>query len=83
MFVTCTCSLISFVPLPFSIVDLIESQQCPGQEGDIQERIGSLDEQWEKLINKTNEKTQKLKEANQERQFNEGIRGTTTTYNHY
>ncbi|XP_019860579.1 PREDICTED: spectrin alpha chain, non-erythrocytic 1-like, partial [Amphimedon queenslandica] len=54
--------------------DLIESQQCPGQEGDIQERIGSLEEQWEKLINKTNEKTQKLKEANQERQFNEGIR---------
>lgn len=56
--------------------DLIDSEQCPGQETEIQERIASLQKQWDLLNQKTAEKTQKLKEANQELQFNEGIKGT-------
>lgn len=54
---------------------MIESQQVPGQEGVIEECIKTLEEQWSKLIDKSAEKAQKLKEANQEQQFNEGIKG--------
>ena len=55
--------------------DLIENQQCPGREAEVQARIATLEEQWEALDAHLVEKSQKLKEANQERQFNEGIKG--------
>jgi spectrin alpha len=54
--------------------DLIESQQCPDQENEIKDRTNSLEEQWARLKEKSLEKTQKLKEANQEQQFTEGIK---------
>lgn len=56
-------------------IELIETQQCPGQESEVEERISSLEEQWTVLVAKSAEKTQKLKEANQVQQFNEEIKG--------
>ena len=70
------CCYKELCKVSISCVDLIESQQCPGQENEIEDRIKSLEDQWTKLIDKSAEKTQKLKEANQEQQFNEGIKGT-------
>ena len=50
--------------------DLIDSNQCAGKEAEVMSRIDFLKDQWEKLVDKTKQKTQKLKEAGQELQFN-------------
>lgn len=39
-----------------------------------QARLGALDEQWQFLVNKSAEKSQKLKEANKQQNFNTGIK---------
>lgn len=39
-----------------------------------QSRLGALDEQWQFLVNKSAEKSQKLKEANKQQNFNTGIK---------
>lgn len=41
---------------------------------DPQARLGALDEQWQFLVNKSAEKSQKLKEANKQQNFNTGIK---------
>lgn len=40
----------------------------------LQSRLGALDEQWQFLVNKSAEKSQKLKEANKQQNFNTGIK---------
>jgi spectrin alpha len=50
--------------------DLIDSNQCAGKEAEVMSRIDFLRDQWDKLAAKTKQKTQKLKEASQELQFN-------------
>lgn len=40
----------------------------------LQARLGALDEQWQFLVNKSAEKSQKLKEANKQQNFNTGIK---------
>lgn len=39
-----------------------------------QSRLVALDEQWNFLVNKSAEKSQKLKEANKQQNFNTGIK---------
>lgn len=39
-----------------------------------QARLSALDEQWQFLVNKSAEKSQKLKEANKQQNFNTGIK---------
>lgn len=39
-----------------------------------QARLIALDEQWQFLVNKSAEKSQKLKEANKQQNFNTGIK---------
>lgn len=40
----------------------------------LQARLNALDEQWQFLVNKSAEKSQKLKEANKQQNFNTGIK---------
>ena len=40
----------------------------------LQVRLNALDEQWQFLVNKSAEKSQKLKEANKQQNFNTGIK---------
>lgn len=53
---------------------LIDNRQCAGSEQDVRQRIDALNDQWEGLLAKSNEKTQKLKEANQQQLFNTGVK---------
>lgn len=53
---------------------LIDNQQCAGSEQEVRQRIDALNDQWEGLLAKSNEKTQKLKEANQQQLFNTGVK---------
>lgn len=54
--------------------DLIESHQCVGREAEVRTHIEALQEQWHTLVARSAEKTQKLREANQQQRFNEGIK---------
>ena len=56
------------------ILALIDSRQCAGSEEEVSQRIDALNDQWEGLLAKSNEKTQKLKEANQQQLFNTGVK---------
>ena len=59
---------------PLYPTDLIDNQQCIGREDEVRTRIEALQEQWQALVAKSAEKTQKLREANQQQRFNEGIK---------
>nr|WAW84869.1 spectrin alpha chain [Halisarca dujardinii] len=54
--------------------ELISGQQCAGQEAEVVARIDFLKDQWDKLAGKTRQKSQKLREASQELQFNTGAK---------
>ena len=54
-------------------VDLVDNSECPHHETEFLEAISSLQEQWQHLLEKIEEKTQKLREANQQQQFNEAV----------
>ncbi|XP_056875429.1 spectrin alpha chain, non-erythrocytic 1 isoform X4 [Takifugu flavidus] len=53
---------------------LIQRGACAGSEDAVKSRLGALDEQWQFLVNKSAEKSQKLKEANKQQNFNTGIK---------
>jgi len=53
--------------------DLVDNNECPHHEAEVVETISSLQEQWQHLLEKIEEKTQKLREANQQQQFNEAV----------
>ncbi|XP_065916481.1 spectrin alpha chain, non-erythrocytic 1-like [Dysidea avara] len=53
---------------------LIDNRQCAGSDPEVRQRIDALNDQWEGLLAKSNEKTQKLKEANQQQLFNTGVK---------
>ena len=56
------------------LLALIDNRQCAGSEPEVRQRIDALNDQWEGLLAKSNEKTQKLKEANQQQLFNTGVK---------
>ena len=56
------------------LLELIDSNQCAGNEAEVVARIQFLKDHWEDLMSKTHQKTLKLKEAHQEQLFNTGIK---------
>ncbi|KAJ8384905.1 hypothetical protein AAFF_G00197130 [Aldrovandia affinis] len=53
---------------------LIQKGACAGSEDAVKVRLSALDEQWQFLVHKSAEKSQKLKEANRQQNFNTGIK---------
>ncbi|TPP57241.1 Spectrin alpha chain non-erythrocytic [Fasciola gigantica] len=53
---------------------LIQNEQCKGQEDIVQERIEKLADQWDHLVNRSKEKSEKLQEANRQAQYDAGIK---------
>ncbi|XP_035246925.1 spectrin alpha chain, non-erythrocytic 1-like isoform X2 [Anguilla anguilla] len=53
---------------------LIQRGACAGSEDAVKVRLSALDEQWQFLVHKSAEKSQKLKEANRQQNFNTGIK---------
>ncbi|XP_036385628.1 spectrin alpha chain, non-erythrocytic 1-like isoform X3 [Megalops cyprinoides] len=53
---------------------LIQRGACAGSEDAVKARLRALDEQWQFLVQKSAEKSQKLKEANKQQNFNTGIK---------
>ena len=63
-----------FVTLYLVHTGLIEQRKCAGSEEIVKERITKLQQQWEYLVQKSNEKSQHLKESNQQQQFNTNVK---------
>ncbi|KAL7978493.1 hypothetical protein Chor_004310 [Crotalus horridus] len=53
---------------------LIDRGACAGSEEAVKTRLAALADQWEFLVQKSAEKSQKLKEANKQQNFNTGIK---------
>ena len=51
----------------------MDNSECMGHEAEVTGFTESLREQWVQLLEKIEEKTQKLREANQQQQFNEAV----------
>ncbi|GFR78865.1 spectrin alpha chain [Elysia marginata] len=54
--------------------NLIDQRQCAGSEDAVQNRLESLLEQWEDLVAKSAEKSEKLKEASRQQTYNAGVK---------
>jgi len=52
----------------------VEGQQCGGSEDAVQQRIAKLVEEWEFLTSKSKSKSQKLQEANRQRQYTAAVK---------
>ncbi|KAM8933888.1 spectrin alpha chain, non-erythrocytic 1 isoform 3-T3 [Pelodytes ibericus] len=53
---------------------LIDRGACAGSEDAVKARLVALDDQWHFLVQKSAEKSQKLKEANKQQNYNTGIK---------
>jgi spectrin alpha len=53
---------------------LIGNQKCSGLEDQVDKRLASITEQWEFLVQKSTEKSLKLKEASKQQTFNAGVK---------
>jgi len=54
--------------------NLIGNDKCPGLEGEVDNRLARITEQWEFLVQKSTEKNLKLKEASKQQTFNAGVK---------
>ncbi|XP_076436788.1 spectrin alpha chain-like isoform X4 [Babylonia areolata] len=54
--------------------NLIDRRQCAGSEDAVQARLESLASQWEDLVAKSTEKSDKLKEASRQQTYNAGVK---------
>jgi spectrin alpha len=54
--------------------NLIGHNKCPGLENEVESRLARITEQWEFLVQKSNEKSLKLKEASKQQTFNAGVK---------
>ena len=54
--------------------ELIEQQQCAGSEDAVQQRIHKLLQEWEYLTSKSQEKREKLEEANRQRMYTAAVK---------
>lgn len=61
------CVIITFL----SSVALIDNHECMGREEEVSRVTEALSSQWEALLEHIQHKTQKLREANQQQQFNQ------------
>ncbi len=55
-------------------LDLIGNDKCPGLEKEVDQRLAKITEQWEFLVQKSTEKSLKLKEASKQQTFNAGVK---------
>ena len=55
-------------------IALIDNNECVGCEAEVSNHIETLEEQWKDLLDKIAEKGQKLREANQQQQYNEAVK---------
>ena len=53
---------------------LIDNSECIGREREVGAHTQALREQWAELLLRIDDKTQKLREANQQQQFNEAVK---------
>ena len=53
---------------------LIDAKNCSGQEEAVNQSIRRIAEQWELLVEKSREKSQKLKDANRQAVYNAGVK---------
>ena len=53
---------------------MIRSDKCSGLESEVENRLARITEQWEFLVNKSSEKSLKLKEASKQQTFNAGVK---------
>jgi spectrin alpha len=53
---------------------LVDGQQCSGSEDAVQQRIAKLVEEWEFLTSKSKSKSEKLQEANRQRQYTAAVK---------
>ena len=58
----------------FIFLDLIGNDKCPGLEREVDSRLARITEQWEFLVQKSSEKSLKLKEASRKQTFNAGVK---------
>jgi len=58
----------------YDVTALIDQRQCAGSEPAVQARLESLAEQWETLVQKSAEKSDKLKEASRQQTYNAGVK---------
>jgi spectrin alpha len=54
--------------------NLVTNDKCPGLEGEVDNRLARITEQWEFLVQKSSEKSLKLKEASRQQTFNAGVK---------
>lgn len=54
--------------------NLIGANKCPGLENEVDSRLARITEQWEFLVQKSNEKSLRLKEASKQQTFNAGVK---------
>ena len=62
------------VPFFLACTELVEGQQCSGSEDAVQQRIAKLVEEWEFLTSKSKSKSEKLQEANRQRQYTAAVK---------
>lgn len=53
---------------------LIENEQCKGQEDIVNQHINRLADKWDHLVARSNEKSEKLQEANRQAAYDAGIK---------
>jgi len=53
---------------------LIDSRKCAGLESTVDNRLQQIIEQWEFLVQKSSDKSLKLKEASRQQTFNAGVK---------
>lgn len=66
--------VVFLLTFPLFYAGLIEQRKCAGSEEIVKERITKLQQQWEYLVQKSSEKSQHLKESNQQQQFNNNVK---------
>ena len=54
--------------------ELIEKQQCSGSEEAVQQRVQKLLNDWQGLTDKSADKSNRLKEANRQRQYTAAVK---------
>ncbi len=58
----------------FFLLGLIDSRKCAGLETTVDNRLQQIIEQWEFLVQKSSDKSLKLKEASRQQTFNAGVK---------
>lgn len=72
--ISCLMNIMNINHKYSKLTDLIDQRQCAGSEDAVKNRIESLLSQWEDLVAKSAEKSDKLKEASRHQTYNAGVK---------